>query len=466
MRKLLFLTAAFLFLKSFACALPSYITKTTTGAAPQTNIEMNGAFMVKTSTNNRTNLVVISSTGGYVGAYGVSAATFTSTGGAKFATVSGNVGIGVSDPQYTLDVNAPLNGIKLETGSAGMSVMGAGLGLSSTGTLTVPGYLTMFNNPQTGIHQVIFGYSDPNNPVNTEELGIGAFDNRLDIHMGNNSLDKITFSTTSNNNSIAMVFTNSGNLGIGTQSPTEKLFVVGNSSTSGNSYVTGYVQIGNPSSAAMAPVTFGDSFPGSIARRIALRTYGLVNDHQYEGFGFGDGKIIVQLSGNTQDILFRYGVSSSTSTEMMIIKGTGNVGIGTVTPTVQLHTTGGVRFQNFGAGAATFDANGVVSSVSDIRVKTSTSNFTRGLSDLNGIVPIKYKIKQEFGDELGMDTENFYTGFSAQNVKESLPEAVFEKKGKYSLWERAIIATLVNSVKELNQEIKNLKNRIDVLEGN
>lgn len=41
---------------------------------------------------------------------------------------------------------------------------------------------------------------------------------------------------------------------------------------------------------------------------------------------------------------------------------TGNIGIGTTSPTAQLHTTGTVRFANFGAGVAEFDASGNVSS--------------------------------------------------------------------------------------------------------
>src|SRR5208337_3072804 len=36
----------------------------------------------------------------------------------------------------------------------------------------------------------------------------------------------------------------------------------------------------------------------------------------------------------------------------------GFLALGTTTPTAQLDTTGSVRFENFGAGAATFDANG------------------------------------------------------------------------------------------------------------
>lgn len=40
-----------------------------------------------------------------------------------------------------------------------------------------------------------------------------------------------------------------------------------------------------------------------------------------------------------------------------------NFGIGTQTPAVQLHTTGDVRFANFGAGASVFDSSGNISSV-------------------------------------------------------------------------------------------------------
>ena len=134
----------------------------------------------------------------------------------------------------------------------------------------------------------------------------------------------------------------------------------------------------------------------------------------------------------------------------------GKVGIGTTTPSTQLHTTGTLRHSNFGAGAANFDADGMVSSVSDERMKDIVGTFTAGLSELMGINPILHK----YNALSGLDTVNTYAGFSAQNVMQFIPEAVGQApNGYYSLSDRPIIAALVNAVKELQKEIDDLKNK-------
>lgn len=150
----------------------------------------------------------------------------------------------------------------------------------------------------------------------------------------------------------------------------------------------------------------------------------------------------------------------------------GNVGIGTNDPTSQLHTTGSVRFANFGAGAATFDANGNISSVSDEDLKDVQGVHSKGLSDLINITPIEYKWRKE----TGFDTENVYVGFSAQNVQSSLGEKAIGKartqlkedqtpdtienespKQYLSIQDRAIMAAMINAIKELAKRVSDLE---------
>jgi len=130
----------------------------------------------------------------------------------------------------------------------------------------------------------------------------------------------------------------------------------------------------------------------------------------------------------------------------MVIKYSGNVGIGTTAPSAQLHTTGTVRFANFGAGTVSTDANGNLSVSSDERLKNISGSFNRGLSALMSIDPISYHWKKSSG----LDTENLYTGFSAQNVQQSIPEAVgIDNRGYLTLSDRPILATAVNAIKQL-----------------
>lgn len=177
------------------------------------------------------------------------------------------------------------------------------------------------------------------------------------------------------------------------------------------------------------------------------------------------GLVIRGLPAQTGD-LQRW--QSTGGVDLMAVKASGNLGLGTSTPTAQLHTTGTVRFSNFGAGTLTTDANGNVTVASDERLKDIQGDFTRGLADLANINPILYK----FNATSGLDTLTQYAGFSAQNVQKSIPEAVFENKsGFLSLQDRPIVATLVNAVKEIGHKIEaivstisNLASRVASLE--
>ena len=143
------------------------------------------------------------------------------------------------------------------------------------------------------------------------------------------------------------------------------------------------------------------------------------------------------------------GTADNTQTEKMTILGSGNVGIGVTSPSAQFHTTGTVRFANFGAGTLTTDANGNVSVSSDERLKNITGTFTKGLAALTKIIPIAYR----WNEGSGLDTQNIYYGFSAQNIQQAIPEAVgMDKNGFLTLSDRPILAATINAIKE--QELR------------
>lgn len=115
---------------------------------------------------------------------------------------------------------------------------------------------------------------------------------------------------------------------------------------------------------------------------------------------------------------------------------------------------GAIRMAKYGAGAATFDASGNITSVSDERLKNISGMFSRGLDAVMGIKPITYY----WNEESRLETEHEYVGFSAQNIQEFIPEAIgVSPDGYLSLNDRGIVAALVNSVQELTLRVRELE---------
>ena len=126
---------------------------------------------------------------------------------------------------------------------------------------------------------------------------------------------------------------------------------------------------------------------------------------------------------------------------------------------MRIKQDGAVTMNKYGSGAATFDASGNITSVSDERLKDIQGAFTDSLAAISGINPILYK----YNESSGLETGNVYAGFSAQNVKQFIPKAVgVDKSGYYSLNDMPILAAMVNAIKELKSEIDELKNKLEM----
>ena len=152
-----------------------------------------------------------------------------------------------------------------------------------------------------------------------------------------------------------------------------------------------------------------------------------------------------------------------------------------------------VRFSAYGAGTATFDSSGNITSVSDSRLKNITGTFTKGLAEIVKLTPKLYT----WTPETGLVTDDVNATLIAQDlIAAGLSEAVatyrtvavmeddvqsvediaagkpvtqhakLDANGKavtqrvdanYSVSDRTVIAALVNAVKELKAEIDALK---------
>ena len=123
------------------------------------------------------------------------------------------------------------------------------------------------------------------------------------------------------------------------------------------------------------------------------------------------------VGGTTQlnlDIIDNDRAALGTVQAVALVLGTNNA------ERLTISGAGAVRFHTYGAGALNTDADGNITAVSDMRHKQFRRLFAKGMAELQVIDPIVYKWRPESG----METEHEYVGFSAQNVQESLPEAV------------------------------------------
>jgi hypothetical protein len=135
------------------------------------------------------------------------------------------------------------------------------------------------------------------------------------------------------------------------------------------------------------------------------------------------------------------------------------------TERMRISSAGIVTMSAYGAGAATFDASGVISSVSDETWKTKDGVPTNTDAMLQKLEPgywfYNNEKKETFGEERQL-------GFYAQNVHEAIGEeaAPTPEEGKpWGYYDRSVLAITVMSLKTALNTIEELKQRITALEN-
>jgi len=355
-----------------------------------------------------------------VGNLYVNGATILKAGNAERMriTSSGNVGIGTTSPQALLGLQGAVG-----VNNKQMYLFADGR-VAFNGTALNSGEAMRWTGQAGGAANTIFDFCDNASGNRCVSLDPGVTSGVADIYSSwiSGSEPKLHLATYSNRATTAgITIDTTGNVGIGTTSPMASLSVAGTGSSGVN--IGGF---------------FGSGY-GAISLNA---TADATNYHFLAGNTVTDNTLYInRTSGGA--IQFR---ENGGATPQMIIASGGNIGIGTTTPTAQLHTTGTVRFSNFGAGTLTTDASGNVSVSSDERLKNVDGDFTRGLSAVLKLSPISYHWNAT--SELDQTTQ--YAGFSAQNVQQAIPEAVGENPNGYlSLNDRPVLAAVVNAVKEL-----------------
>ncbi len=147
--------------------------------------------------------------------------------------------------------------------------------------------------------------------------------------------------------------------------------------------------------------------------------------------------------------------TTATATSKFTITGMNGAATGNV---LVISGDGSTQMPKYGSGAATFDASGNITSVSDVRLKDVQGYYNGGLNELMNVNPIIYK----WNEKSGMEMKHDYIGFSAQNIQSALGENAIgiNRDGYLSIQDRAILATLTNAIKEQQKEIEYLKSLI------
>jgi hypothetical protein len=179
----------------------------------------------------------------------------------------------------------------------------------------------------------------------------------------------------------------------------------------------------------------------------------------------GGGFFSTRASGNspildlTQTGVYTWDLVNTATTGVFSIRGNTN-------PYLSItNATGIVTMQAYGAGAATFSAAGVISSVSDETWKTKDGVPTNPDVMLQKLEPGYWFYNEEKAPTFGADRQ---LGFYAQNVHEAIgaEAAPTPEEGKpWGYYDRSVLAVTVMSLKNALNTIEELKQRIATLEN-
>jgi hypothetical protein len=216
----------------------------------------------------------------------------------------------------------------------------------------------------------------------------------------------------------------SGNVGIGTASPGERLDVV---------------SADDPS--ILVRSTKGSADNATVALRPTATASGRVDFQSAAGVV----RALIASTDGTDNLSFFTGGT----TERMRIDATGRVGIATTAPTDTLSVN----------GTASKPGGGSWAIFSDERLKTIKGNFDTGLKAVLQLQPIRYEYKRN--NALKLNSSGEHVGFGAQAVQRIIPEAVTRNDQGYLMVNNdPILWTMLNAIKEQQKEIEQLKGQV------
>lgn len=266
-----------------------------------------------------------------------------------------------------------------------------------------------------------------------------------------NSVDILTISGLGNLSTSGVLTTT--NSSVSTNTTTGALIVTGGVGIGGNTNIggtvisTGNVLIGATGVTATSELHLHKGTNTTVSLRITDSTTGSTAT---DGFSlFKDAS----SNGNIWNYENAQLIFGTNNTSRMTVLSTGEVSISSTANSTST-TTGSLRLSGGLGVSGNIYYSGTLQGVSDITVKDIISDLEPTLKDINSIRCIKYKRK---------DTEEKETeiGFIAQEINKLYPEiSKIDCDGKYTLDYSRFTVILLNCIKELNEKITKLENKV------
>ncbi len=312
---------------------------------------------------------------------------------------------------------------------------------------------------------------------------------------GGNTAGALAFYTRPNSGAITerMRITSGGNVLIGTTTDAGYKLDV-----NGTGRFSGLLQVNGPSATTRSDSDGISVFNGNVDYRIGFDSVNATR---------GYIRYSVDSALSTHGHIFSAGDWNSTLTDLMLIRGDGNVGIGTTSPSEKLEVQNGasgakIKVSNSGGGYAMLECSSNATSTAqlsftnqlsliggNVGIATTSPSYTlhvngsvAGTSAYNNLSDKRYKkdilpIENALDKILALNgvtfnwdkeatdmnlDDNNHIGLLAQDVEEILPQAVTtgtdENKTK-SVAYTDLVPVLIEAIKELKAEIEILKNK-------
>jgi hypothetical protein len=202
---------------------------------------------------------------------------------------------------------------------------------------------------------------------------------------------------------------------------------------------------------------------------VRIDRFGLHVNNSITIRGIGSGVCVIQASTNAGNPIFTLPVNVGTADQVLKTDGTGVLSFGTVTSVPPITTD--LEVNSLGVGVAASGVRGEIRATNDITafyssdrtLKENIKPISNSLEKLNKLNGVSFDWVDEYiaerGGEDGYFVRKSDSGVIAQEVEEVLPEAVATREDgiKAVKYER-IIPLLIEAIKELQQQVNDLKN--------